>query len=239
MENIKLSIIPIGTKPSNPVTTFSAPLLNNFPAAVGNSDAGVITITPAGIKPSNPVVIGSAPVLNYLSTPVRNQDAGVMTITPAGIKPISPTKSDSGSISDSMYIKDLPLATSVVAPKKITVSAVVYDDAGVIPGANITVSGISYTPTDVNGKFTLKNVDDNAAVSISFVGYKTKTYEASQLPAKIILEIDVEVLTGLEIKNTYKKTSFWWVLLLVGAVTIGGYLYTRDPKTKKIIKTKI
>lgn len=139
---------------------------------------------------------------------------------------------------DTAVIPETYLYTNDVLPK-VNVSSVVYDETATIPSANINVNGVFYTPTDINGKFSLKNIDSNAIISISFVGYKTVQFPASQTPAKIVLQNDGE-LGEIEIKNNYKKKSnLFLVLLLVGALVYGGYRYSIDKKTNKVIKTKI
>ena len=123
---------------------------------------------------------------------------------------------------------------------KINVSSVVYDETATIPSANITLNGISVTPTDINGRFSLKNIDANSIVLVSFMGYKTIEFIANKIPAKIILEKSIENLPELEIKNNYKKKSnIFLVLLIVGALVYGGYRYSIDKRTNKVIKTKI
>lgn len=175
----------------------------------------------AGVKPSMPVfpvapaepIKTNTPTQNVVSTPITKSEP---------IKEVVPE----------MYIKETPQA------KNVSFTAVVSDEIGTIPGANVNVNGIFYTPTDIYGKFSLKNIESNAIVSISFVGYKTKQYQASQVPAKITLEQDNNNLNEVVVKNNYKKPNYWWIVAVIG-VTIGGYYYTRDPKTNKIIKTKI
>lgn len=55
-----------------------------------------------------------------------------------------------------------------------TVNGVVKDNTGPLPGASVTVSGTSIgTTTDFDGKFTLNIPNNNAVLTVSFIGYTT------------------------------------------------------------------
>ena len=56
------------------------------------------------------------------------------------------------------------------------ISGIITDDKGmVIPGASILIKGTSIgTITDMDGKFTLSNVPDDAVLEISFIGMKSQ-----------------------------------------------------------------
>ena len=65
-----------------------------------------------------------------------------------------------------------PVLTTQIKEVKGTVIA---QGEGPLPGANITVRGTTVgTVTDENGRFKLVNLPDEAALVVSFVGYKTK-----------------------------------------------------------------
>ena len=62
-----------------------------------------------------------------------------------------------------------------------TVTGVVTDNFGPVIGANILVKGTSNgVITDIDGKFTLSNVPEDAVLQISFIGYVTQ--EIARLP---------------------------------------------------------
>ena len=67
-------------------------------------------------------------------------------------------------------------------PPPIDVSGKVTDDQGnPLAGASVKVKGTNIgTTTDANGLFTLKNVNENAAIEISFVGFQAQTVTAKE-----------------------------------------------------------
>lgn len=78
---------------------------------------------------------------------------------------------------------------------KITVKGTVVDEQGeAIPGVTVQVKGSSLgTATAVDGSFQLDNVDSNALLSISAIGYKTQ-----ELTAQATLAIQLEMDGALE-----------------------------------------
>lgn len=72
----------------------------------------------------------------------------------------------------------------------IGVSGQVLDELGrAIPGASIQVKGVkNNTITDANGRFKLLNVDENAFIVVTFVGYKTQEIKVSKAEMKINLQ---------------------------------------------------
>ncbi|WP_294616471.1 TonB-dependent receptor [uncultured Bacteroides sp.] len=77
------------------------------------------------------------------------------------------------------------------------ITGVVLDKVGeTVIGASVLVKGTSNgTITDVDGNFTLKNVQDNAILQVSFVGYKAQDIALKgQSNIKVVLEEDTEVL---------------------------------------------
>jgi TonB-linked SusC/RagA family outer membrane protein len=64
-----------------------------------------------------------------------------------------------------------------------TVTGVVKDEAGSVTGASVSVVGTSIgTTTDIDGRFTLRNVARGAKIKISFIGYQSLeiVYEGQQ-----------------------------------------------------------
>src|SRR5690554_2541645 len=72
-------------------------------------------------------------------------------------------------------IKSLVDITPMDQPP-ITVTGTVYDDAGQpLIGVNIQVKGTNQgTSTDFDGNFVLENVDEQAVLVVSYVGYQTQ-----------------------------------------------------------------
>ena len=76
-------------------------------------------------------------------------------------------------------------------------TGVILDKTGeTVIGASVLVKGTTNgTITDVDGNFTLNNVQENAVLQVSFVGYKTQDIALKgQSNVKVTLEEDTEVL---------------------------------------------
>lgn len=82
------------------------------------------------------------------------------------------------------------------AQQMITVSGVVKDQTGeTIIGANVLVKGTgSGAITDMDGRFVLNNVPDDAIIEVSFVGYLLQEIKVSSVPLNIILKEDTQAL---------------------------------------------
>lgn len=98
-----------------------------------------------------------------------------------------------------------------------TVTGVVLDKTGeTVIGASVLVKGTTNgTITDVDGNFTLKNVQEDAVLQVSFVGYKAQDVALKgQSNIKVTLEEDTEVLDEVVVigYGSVKKSS------LIGAV---------------------
>jgi len=79
---------------------------------------------------------------------------------------------------------------------QITVSGSVTDAIGPVPGANIAVQGTATgTQTDFDGNYTLANVEEDAILEISFIGYQTQEIPVNgRETIDITLENDQESL---------------------------------------------
>lgn len=76
-------------------------------------------------------------------------------------------------------------------------SGVIFDQQGEpVVGASILVKGTTKgTSTDIDGKYSLENVDDNAILIISYIGFQTIELQAgSKDVVKIVLEEDSKLL---------------------------------------------
>lgn len=81
--------------------------------------------------------------------------------------------------------------------KKITVTGLVKDATGEpLIGVNVLVQGSAIgTVTDLNGRYSLRNVTPNAVIRISYVGYKTRNIPLNgRNSLNVTLEEDGEVL---------------------------------------------
>lgn len=99
-----------------------------------------------------------------------------------------------------------------------TITGTVLDDRGdPIIGATIAVQGTSQgTITNIDGEYTLPDVAENATVTISYIGYQTLTFAATDKTlAKVVLKEDTEVLDEVVVVGygTVKKRD------LTGSVT--------------------
>ena len=77
-----------------------------------------------------------------------------------------------------------------------TVTGTVSDQTGPLPGASVLVKGTtSGTQTDFDGNFTLDNVDDNATLVFSYIGFKTVEVPVNgQSTINVTLEEDASKL---------------------------------------------
>lgn len=82
--------------------------------------------------------------------------------------------------------------------KRVRTSGIVKDSSGEpLIGVTITVDGIAGkgTITDIDGKFTLEQVPENAHIQISYIGYQTQELAAKTSPnAIIVMREDTKVL---------------------------------------------
>lgn len=86
------------------------------------------------------------------------------------------------------------------------ISGIVSDKTGPLPGAEIIVSNTGAV-SDANGEFNLKLPPGNHSVTVSFIGYVSKTMDISlkaneNKTLNIILNGEVEMLDGLVIVGT-------------------------------------
>jgi len=79
-------------------------------------------------------------------------------------------------------------APPLAAPRLITVTGTVTDTTGApLFGATVRVKdGNQSTSTDAGGKFTLKNVEENSMLQISFIGYTTREVKAASASGFVI-----------------------------------------------------
>ncbi|WP_172665845.1 TonB-dependent receptor [Flammeovirga sp. OC4] len=95
-------------------------------------------------------------------------------------------------------------------PKFVRVTGMVLDqeDDLPIPGASILVEGTKHgTASDFNGKYSIR-VRENATLSVSFIGYQTKSVAVEGKKQIVIhLESDVEVLDELVVIGYGKQDA--------------------------------
>ncbi|WP_107826940.1 TonB-dependent receptor [Mucilaginibacter yixingensis] len=92
-----------------------------------------------------------------------------------------------------------PAENSSVVVANISIKGTVIDAAGPIPGATVTVAGTKkVTATDINGNFTLTDVDPNATLVISSVGYTPQSIKLNgQTTIRITLSQELKSLNEI------------------------------------------
>ena len=96
--------------------------------------------------------------------------------------------------------------------KTINITGVINDEAGIpIIGASVLVRGSATgTITDMDGNFTISDVPLNAMIDISYIGYKTLSFKATDKAlTNITMKEDTEVLEEVVVVGygTTKKAN--------------------------------
>ncbi|MFL1013446.1 SusC/RagA family TonB-linked outer membrane protein [Flavisericum labens] len=103
-----------------------------------------------------------------------------------------------------LFIALFMLSSNIYAQDNISVSGVITDGGelgGPLPGVTVLVKGTTNgASTDFDGNYTLNNVDSNATLSFSYVGYKTQEVAVNgQTTINVTLEVDVSQLDEIVI----------------------------------------
>ena len=116
-----------------------------------------------------------------------------------------------------MCVIQLLLSAAAFAQTQVTghVADVRGDD---IIGANVTVKGTSNgTITDIDGNFTINVDSKNAALAISFIGYKTKEVKVDgKTHLQIVLEEDTDCLLYTSVSSDKNRLLLHILLLYLG-----------------------
>ena len=127
-----------------------------------------------------------------------------------------------------IYTLLLALSMQFSFAQEKTVSGVVSDGTGPIPGANVIVKGTKNgVQTDFDGKFTITLKNPNAILVVSFLGFETKEIVVNnQTTITIVLQEESATLNEVVVVGygTQKKIT------LTGAVS--------SIKTEEILQTK-
>ena len=93
--------------------------------------------------------------------------------------------------------------------QSIDISGRVLDEKNQpLPGATISIKGLKkQAVTNSDGEFTLKDVDEDAVLMITFLGYKTKEIKASENLGNIILTIQTDQLDEVTVSTGYQTLS--------------------------------
>lgn len=89
--------------------------------------------------------------------------------------------------------------------ESINVSGIVVNEKGApMPGTTVKVKGIDKsTLTDSNGKFTLNNVDQDALLLFSFLGYRKIEIAAGKVNSKVIMTPEITSLDEVKVTTAY------------------------------------
>src|SRR5690606_23974076 len=90
----------------------------------------------------------------------------------------------------------LALACMGFVQAQTTVSGVVSDQNGPLPGASVVVKGTTNgTQTDFDGNYQLSNVPEDATLVFSYVSFKTQEVPVNgQTSLDVVLEADTQSL---------------------------------------------
>nr|WP_315421999.1 SusC/RagA family TonB-linked outer membrane protein [uncultured Pedobacter sp.] len=93
--------------------------------------------------------------------------------------------------------------------QSIDVTGKVLDEKNLpLPGATVSVKGLKkQVVTNKDGEFTLKDVDEDAVLMITFLGYQTREIKASENLGNIILTIQTGQLDEVTVSTGYQTLS--------------------------------
>ena len=110
------------------------------------------------------------------------------------------------------------LAVATATAQGKSVSGIVLDaaDHEPLPGATVSVKGVTGhgALTDMDGKFTIKNIKAGAVLVVSYIGYTTKEVAVgnlSELTIELVSadkQLETVVVTALGIKRSQKALSY-------------------------------
>ncbi len=132
----------------------------------------------------------------------------------------------------------VPLQASTVdeisqPQERQSVSGVVSDDMGTLPGVSVVVKGTGTgAATDIDGKYTL-NVETGAILVFSFVGYKTKEIAVgNQTSIDVLMSEDAQLMDEVVVVGygTQKKVN------LTGSISSVGKEELKDRVNTDVLK---
>ncbi|MDE6692298.1 MAG: carboxypeptidase-like regulatory domain-containing protein, partial [Muribaculaceae bacterium] len=114
-----------------------------------------------------------------------------------------------------------------VSAQNITVNGTVQDSTGEpLPGATVSVPGTAIAVnTDLNGNFTLPNVNANGQLQVSYVGFNPQTVSINgQTNITITLSEDSEMLDEVVVVGygTMKKSDLTGSISTVGTAKLNA-----------------
>jgi hypothetical protein len=174
--------------------------------------ARIVTPTNASVQRSNAAqnTVAQPNADINISTPVGNSDAKVTEADPIQV----PQDSLYSRRTAKLY-KDRNVAAPGIAINGNIIRGVVKDEINnPIPGASVTIKGTNNsTVTDVNGKFTLPDVNNPATLDVAFIGYNKKEIIVKKQDSLVIAmwpnsaELGEVVVTGYGTKKPLDDTQ--------------------------------
>ncbi len=135
----------------------------------------------------------------------------------------------------------MAVPTQVFAQGKYVVKGVVVDTTGTpVIGASVVEEGTTNgVTTDVNGQYVINVEGAKSIVQVSFIGYKTQSYEASSTAlAAVVLEEDSEVIDDIVIigYGVAKKEDLTGSVVAIKAEELnrGAVVSTQDMMQGKV-----
>jgi TonB-dependent starch-binding outer membrane protein SusC len=134
-------------------------------------------------------------------------------------------------LSFSRYVTVLLMLTTTMAwsqSRNVTGKVTASDDGSAMPGVNIVVKGTSTgTTTDVEGRYSV-NVDDNATLVFTFVGYTSQEVSVgNQSEVNVTLQSDITSLSEVVVVGygAVKKKDLTGSVAQVGAADFNKGIY--------------
>ena len=106
---------------------------------------------------------------------------------------------------------ELPYLAPILLQQLRTITGVVHDESGPVTGATVVVKGTTNGAfTDLNGQFTISNVQPDAILQVSYIGYKSQELPVgNQTHLEITIQEDVETLEEVVVVGygTHRKET--------------------------------
>jgi len=134
----------------------------------------------------------------------------------------------------------LPMLSMTAQVKEIKGTVVSADDGLPLPGATIVVSGTNKsTSTDYDGIFTFSDIEPNATIVVSFVGYLPRTISINgQKEVKITLQVVDNKLNEVVVTG-YSKQKKADITGAVSVVNVKDLMKQPEPNPIKALQGRI
>ena len=133
----------------------------------------------------------------------------------------------------------MSIPAAAAAQNGYEVKGVIVDAIGPVVGATVMEPGTTVgTVSDLDGNYTLTVSSADATVEVSCIGYATRTFKASEMPATITLSEDTEFLDEVVVigYGTVKKSDMTGSVTAIRADEINRGAIT---STQDLLKGKV